>query len=128
MLADGGVDQTLLKFAEGTAEGVYATMPPIAEHLLLPAEWSEEFTRRSGHAPGPFTVQAYDAVTLAVDALRRSHSQDGTAVTRALEATSGLELLTGPGRFAADHTLMGFTFQLLVVRSGRFELAKDPTR
>jgi branched-chain amino acid transport system substrate-binding protein len=122
MVADGAVDPAMLTFAEGQADGVYATMVPLAQNLALPATWTQEYQRRANTNPGPFTVQAYDAVTLAVDALRRADPSDGRSIARAIADTHALPLLSGQADFATDGTLAGFKFNLLQVRSGQFTL------
>ncbi len=125
MVADGCADPALFGFAEGTADGVYATTPPLAQDLALPAWWTAEYRKRAGAAPGPYTVQAYDSVTIAVDALRRVPSgADGATITRAIAATHDLPLLSGTGAFGADHTLAGFAFTLRQARAGRFVLVR----
>lgn len=125
MVADGGVDAAMLEFAEGEAEGTYATMPPLAEHIPSAAQWSARFTQRAGEPPASFTVQQYDAVMLAVDALRRAGSEDGTAVAEAIATTEGVTMLAGgDGRFGPDGTLAEFRFGLLQVRDGRFDLVE----
>jgi branched-chain amino acid transport system substrate-binding protein len=125
MVADGCADPALTAFAEDTAEGVYATTPPLAEDLALPSWWTSQYRQRAGTLPGPYTVQAYDAVTIAVDALRRT--ADGTRgpdLAQAISATKGLRLLSGTGAFDADHTLAGFSFTLRRIRSGKFVLVR----
>jgi branched-chain amino acid transport system substrate-binding protein len=129
MVADGCADAALSTFAEGRAEGVYATTPPLAQDLPLPSWWTAEYQRRAGAAPGPYTVQAYDSVTIAVDALRRlPPDSDGPTIARAIAATKGLRLLFGMGAFDPDHTLSGFAFTLRRVRSGRFVLVRTGNR
>lgn len=125
MVADGCADPALSTFAEGRAEGVYATTPPLAEDLPLPSWWSAEYRRRAGSAPGPYTVQAYDSATIAIDALRRAAADaDGDSIARSISATQGLPLLTGTAAFDPDHTLSGFAFTLRQFRSGGFVLTR----
>ena len=125
MIADGCVDPALVGFANGRAEGVYATTPPLAQDLQLPSWWTEEYRRRAGTAPAPYTVQAYDAVTIAVDALRRAGPDaGGDAIARTIRSGRGLQLLSGPGGFEPDHTLTNFEFTLRQVRDGRFALVR----
>lgn len=125
MVADGCADPALTTFAENTAEGVYATTPPLAQDLTLPSWWTSQYRQRAGTLPGPYTVQAYDAVTIAVDALRRSaDGARGPAIAQAISATKDLRLLSGTGAFDADRTLAGFSFTLRRVQSGKFVLIR----
>jgi branched-chain amino acid transport system substrate-binding protein len=125
MVADGCADPALLTFAHGQANGVYATTPALAQDLQLPAWWVAEYRHRAGADPGPYTVQASDAVTLAVDALRRApDGAGGAAIARAIATTSGLRLLSGTGAFDAQHILSGFSFTLRRVQEGRFVLVE----
>lgn len=128
MVADGCTDPALISFAQGRADGVYATTPPLAQDLALPAWWVTEYRQRAGTFPGPYTIQASDAVTIAVNALRRAPAgADGPALARTIATTRGLRLLSGTAGFDADHILAGFTFTLRRVQAGRFVLVQIGT-
>jgi branched-chain amino acid transport system substrate-binding protein len=126
MLSDGGVDPMLFKeLTPAQAEGVYGLALPLAQFEPHAAQWAEKYRTLTGTAPGPFTMQAYDAVRLALDAVRRAGTLDRAAVRTAIAATvpGDLRLLSGPSRFNADGTQANSTFILLRVHNGAFALA-----
>lgn len=117
MGADGVVGNDYLTEAPRIlGRDVYATVPPLAEHTPGAAAWTERFTEKTGFTALPYTLQAADAVTLALDALSRAASEDGEAVTRAIAATQDLDLLTGPCTFDGGMVRMDVPFTFL--RSG----------
>ncbi len=117
MGADGVVGNEYLTEAPRIlGRDVYATVPPLAEHTPGAAAWTERFTEETGVEAIPYTLQAADAVTLALDAISRAESQDGEAITQAIAATQGLDLLTGPCSFDGGNVRVDVPFTLL--RSG----------
>ncbi len=117
MGADGVVGKDYLTEAPRIlGRDVYATVPPLAEHTPGAAAWTKRFTEKTGIEAIPYTLQAADAVTLALDAISRATSQDGEAITQAIAATRGLHLLTGPCTFDGGKVRVDVPFTLL--RSG----------
>ena len=126
MLSDGGVDPMLLKvLTPAQAEGVYGLALPLAEFEPRAAAWAARYKTLTGQPPGPFTMQAYDAVQLALDAVRRAGSLDRAAVRKAIATTApgDLGLLSGPSKFNPDGTQVNSTFILLEIRDSAFTLA-----
>ena len=70
-------------------------------------------------------MQAYDAVKLALDAIRRAGSLDHAKVRAAIAATApgDVTLLSGPSKFQGDGTQQNPTFVLLQIHDGAFTLA-----
>ncbi len=117
MGADGVVGKDFLTEAPRLlGREVYATVPPLAEHTPGAAAWTARFTDKTGLEAIPYTLQAADAVTLALDALNRAGSDDGEALVRTIAATRGLDLLTGPCTFGGGNVRADVPFTLL--RSG----------
>ncbi|NJC73481.1 branched-chain amino acid ABC transporter substrate-binding protein [Planosporangium thailandense] len=121
MVGDGAVDGPLLTGlnAEQT-EGVSGTTFMVPEFMPSLADWSARFTKAVGHAPGPATPESYDAVKLALDAIRRAGSLDHEAIRRAIAGTTKIDLLSGDPRFNPDGTRVNPTFLLLAVRGNKF--------
>jgi branched-chain amino acid transport system substrate-binding protein len=127
MLSDAGTDPTLFKeLTPVQAEGVYGLTLPIPEFEPRAMAWAEKYQAITGQAAGPFTMQAYDAVKLALDAVRRAGSLDRAAIRKAIATTTpgDLQLLSGPSKFNLDGTQVNPTFILLQVHGGAFALAK----
>jgi branched-chain amino acid transport system substrate-binding protein len=127
LLSDAATDPALLKDIDATqAEGVYGLTLPVPEFEPRAAAWSAKYKAATGQTPGPFTMQAYDAVKLALDAVRRAGSLDRKAVRAAIAGTApgDVQLLSGPSKFNADGTQVDPTFILLRVHAGAFTLAE----
>jgi branched-chain amino acid transport system substrate-binding protein len=128
MLSDAGTDPQLFKeLTAEKAEGVYGWTLPVAQFEPKAAAWAARYQAITGVAPGPFTMQAYDAVRLALDAVRRAGSLDRNAIRRAIADTSpaDIELLSGPSKFTASGTQENPTFVLLRIHNGAFTLARQ---
>lgn len=121
MVGDGAVDGPLLEnLRPEQSAGVSGTTFMVPQFMPSLADWSARFAKAVGHAPGPSTPEAYDAVTLALDAIRRAGSLDHEAIRRAIAATTQLRLLSGDPRFNPDGTRVNPTFLLLTVKDGAF--------
>ncbi|KNE83851.1 MULTISPECIES: branched-chain amino acid ABC transporter substrate-binding protein [Streptomyces] len=125
MVADGSVDAKLIQIAgQKNAQGVFATMTQTPQTIPGGEAWVAKYKEKFGSEPGPYSTQAYDAVRVAAEAVRKAGSTDGQAVTSALEQIDGLEIFSGPLKFTAQHTLSAGGFDILVVRDDNFVLNK----
>ena len=123
MVADGAVDQHLITIAGAAqAEGVYATMTQTPETVPGAAAWSQRYRDAFHTDPGPYSTQAYDAVRVVAEAIRKAGSTDGDAIVQALEGIDGLQLFSGPLKFTPEHTLSTGGFLILSVQHGTFKL------
>ncbi|WP_175543762.1 branched-chain amino acid ABC transporter substrate-binding protein [Micromonospora pattaloongensis] len=121
VVGDGAVDGPLLHgLTEAQRRNLYGTTFIVPQFMPALADWSARFTRAVGHAPGPSAPEAYDAVTLALDAIRRAGSLDREAVRRAIAASADVPLLSGSPRFNPDGTRSNPTFLLLTARGDGF--------
>ncbi|MBQ0984646.1 branched-chain amino acid ABC transporter substrate-binding protein [Streptomyces sp. F63] len=125
MVADGSVDAKLIQIAgRENAQGVFATMTQTPQTIPGGEAWVATYRKKFGSEPGPYSTQAYDAVRVAAEAVRKAGSTDGRAVTSALEQIDGLKIFSGPLKFTAQHTLSAGGFDILVVRDDNFVLNK----
>jgi branched-chain amino acid transport system substrate-binding protein len=123
MLSDGGVDPALFTEIDRTrAEGVYGLALPLPQFEPKATAWSARYRKITATAPGPFTMQAYDAVKLALDAVRRAGTLDRAKIRDAIATTApgDVTLLSGPSTFQADGTQQHSTFVPLMIRDGAF--------
>jgi branched-chain amino acid transport system substrate-binding protein len=126
LLSDAGTDPALLQqISAAHAEGVYGLALPMAQFEPRAAAWAEKYRSLAGESPGPFTMQAYDAVRLALSAIKRAGSTDREAVRKAIAGTTpkDIELLSGPSEFSSNGTQVNPTFVLLQVHNRTFQLA-----
>lgn len=126
-VGDGATDGPLLTgLTAAQTKNVFGTalmMPGLMPSL---AEWSKRFTAATGRQPSPGGPESFDAVTVAVDAIKRAGSVEHSAVRAAIAATPSLQLLSGPAKFNTDGTRANPTFLLVEVRDGK--LAEMPSR
>jgi branched-chain amino acid transport system substrate-binding protein len=123
MLSDGGTDPALFALlTPEQAEGVYGLTLPVAQFEPRAKGWAERYKAAYGKDPGPSTLLAYDAVRLALDAIKRAGSLDRAAVRKAIATTTAgdIELLSGTPQFNPDGSRMNPTFILLQIRGGTF--------
>lgn len=126
LLADAGTDPALLKqITSAEAEGLYGLSLPVAQFMPQAAEWAAKYRAAYGREPGPFTMQAYDAARLALNAIGRAGTLDREAVRKAIADTKpgDIRLLSGPAEFQPNGTQVNPTFLLLQAHHGVFVLA-----
>jgi branched-chain amino acid transport system substrate-binding protein len=128
MLSDAGTDPTLFDgLSDKQSEGVYGITLPLAQFEPRATEWAAKYRASYGHEPGPFTMQAYDAVRLSLNAITRAGTVDHEAVRKAIAQTkpADIELLSGPSEFGPDGTQPNPTFILLQIKNGEFTLVRQ---
>jgi branched-chain amino acid transport system substrate-binding protein len=125
LVGDGATDGPLLAgLTKSQARDVYGTALIFPEFLPELAGWSKRYQAAYGEAPGPSTVEAYDAVKVALDAIKRAGTTDHEAVRTAIASTD-LEAMSGPLSFNGDGTRTIPKFLLLRAENGKFGL--EPT-
>ncbi|MEV4414821.1 branched-chain amino acid ABC transporter substrate-binding protein [Catellatospora sp. NPDC049609] len=128
MLSDAGTDPTLFdQLTPKQEQGVYGITLPLAQFEPRATQWAAKYRASYGHEPGPFTMQAYDAVRLSLNAIQRAGTVDREAVRQAIAGTTpaDIELLSGPARFQANGTQPNPTFVLLQIKNGEFALVRE---
>jgi branched-chain amino acid transport system substrate-binding protein len=123
VVGDGATDGPLLAdLSEGQSRDVYGTALLIPEFMPELAEWSQRYERAYGAAPGPSSAESYDAVMVAVDAIKRAGSTGHDALRAALSTTAHAGL-SGTVSFNADGTRTVPKFLLLKADGKKFRLA-----
>jgi branched-chain amino acid transport system substrate-binding protein len=107
------------------AANVYRTTFSSPDFQPELAGWSAHYLTATGNAPIDLQPEAYDAVTLAVDAIRRAGTLDRAAVRQAIATTTDLKLLSGSPRFNPDGSRVTPRFILLRTKNGSFTIAAD---
>jgi branched-chain amino acid transport system substrate-binding protein len=122
VVGDGAADGPLLRdLTAAQSRGVYGTALIFPQFVPALAEWSARYRTAVGSAPGPSTVEAYDAVRVALDAIRRAGGLDREKIRAAIAATD-TTVMSGPVSFNADGTRSKPTFLLLRAEGGQFTL------
>jgi branched-chain amino acid transport system substrate-binding protein len=127
LIGDGSVDALVAEVAGlENARNVYGTFTMTPDMLEDGGTYAQDYEAKTGSAPGPFTLHAYDAVKVWAEAATEAGSFDMEPVDEALKNlhTTGL---TGPISFNADGTRSSGDQSLFVIvrvsEDGTFKLA-----
>lgn len=124
-----------IELAGKSAEGVRLASPALIVADDLPAgdpqkpvlvAYRKEFRDRYGEEPATFGGYAYDALAIAVEAIKRAGGTDREKVRAAIESTRGHVGTAGVFNLsAADHMGLDLSsFRMIEVRGGEFRLLK----
>jgi branched-chain amino acid transport system substrate-binding protein len=123
VVGDGATDGPLLTdLSEAESRDVYGTALLVPEFMPELTDWSRRYEAVYGTAPGPSTAESYDAVMVAVDAIKRAGSTDRPAIRTALTNSDYLGL-SGKVVFKDDGTRTVPKFLLLKADGKKFVLA-----
>jgi branched-chain amino acid transport system substrate-binding protein len=122
IVGDGATDGPLLQgLSIAQSRDVYGTAMLFPEFMPELAQWAEHYQAAIGNYPGPSTVEAYDAVTVALDAIKRAGSLDPEAIRKAI-STTDLTTLSGRMSFNPDGSRTTAKFLLLKAVNDGFTL------
>lgn len=129
LVGDGSVDAQLASIAgEGSVENVVGTFTRTPDMLENGEQWIADYEEVSGgEAPGPYSMQTYEAVMTVAQAFSEAGSTEYGAVVDALNALDGFPLLSGDLTFADDGSREGGGFVIVAPTGdgGTFELKDD---
>jgi branched-chain amino acid transport system substrate-binding protein len=114
---DGVKDQTFIKVAGLTAEGVYASGPKDTTKNPLAIAAIAEHKKAYGTEPGAFYLNAYSATLAIVNAITKAKSTEYKAVHKALR-TYYTETPLGKIKFDDRGDAIGVGFSIYQVRQG----------
>jgi branched-chain amino acid transport system substrate-binding protein len=131
----GVASDEYIKLAGAAAEGVRLPSPALLIANSLPANdvqkavvsgYYKAYKDKYKEEPSTFGGYSYDALNLAVDAIKRAGSTDGEKVRSALEQTKGFVGVTGVFNMSAtDHMGLDLSaFRLLEIKGGEWVTVK----
>lgn len=120
---DGVKDDTFIKVAGKSAEGVYAAGPQDNSDNPLSAAAKEEHIKAFNSDPGAFFDGAYAATVAILNAVEKADSTDLAAITKVLQ-TEVVDTPVGSIKFDERGDAIGVGFSMYVVKDGVFTLAK----
>jgi len=127
VVGDGATDGPLLtKLTATQRRNVYGTALIFPQFIPGIEAWSARYRAAVGTTPGPGTVEAYDAVQVALDAIKRAGSLDHETIRRAIAKTA-ITGISGPLGFNADGTRTKPTFLMLRAQGDTFTLERGTT-
>lgn len=133
----GVASDAFLRLAGDAAEGIRLPVSPILVAKLLPDSdpqkapsmaYGTVYEERYGEWPSPFGGYSYDALMLAVDAIKRAGSTDKAKVRDAIEATRNFAGTTGNFNMSPEDHLgldLETAFRMVEVKNGTWQLMKD---
>lgn len=129
LVGDGSVDAQLSKIAGAAAmKNVYGTFTRTPDMLENGQQWIDDYKKVSdGAAPGPYSIQEYEAVKVIAKAMEDAKSTDGDKVNEALKNLKDFPVLTGNVTFNEDGSREGGGFVIVAPSgdSGQFALEDD---
>lgn len=131
----GVASDEYIKLAGAAAEGVRLPSPALLITDALPAgdaqkvpvgSYAKAYKERFKEEPSTFGGYAWDALALAVHAIKRAGGTDGEKVRVALEQTKGFVGVTGVFNLSStDHMGLDLSaFRMLEIKGGRWTTAK----
>lgn len=119
MGGDGAYDQEFIKIAgPENAEGAYVTFAADQSRIPTAKAILEKYMARYGE-PGPHSLYAYAALTIALQALQKAGSPDGRKVAEVMHADA-FNTILGPIRFDAKGDVTKSPFVAWQVQGGKF--------
>jgi branched-chain amino acid transport system substrate-binding protein len=120
MSGDGTIDQKFIEIAgDKAAEGTYLTFSPDPAHVPAAAEFIRKYKEKYGEL-GPYSIYAYVAVNILLDATKETGTDDGKAVIGKLRARDFATAL-GKIRFNEKGDVSESLYIVWITRSGKFE-------
>ncbi|MEV6597808.1 branched-chain amino acid ABC transporter substrate-binding protein [Actinoplanes sp. NPDC051346] len=127
LVGDGATDGPLLEGLNAAeSRDLYGTAMIWPKLMPELKEWSQRYRKVVGSDPGPSTVEAYDAVNVALDAIRRAGGTDREAVRKAIAETD-LTAMSGQVSFNPDGSRKTPSFLLLHAAGKSFTRVPQPS-
>jgi branched-chain amino acid transport system substrate-binding protein len=82
---DGIMSEEFIKIGGPATEGAYATFGPDTKEVASARSFNESYRKQYGE-PGVYSVYAYDAANILLQAIQKAGSTDGPKVTAAVKA------------------------------------------
>jgi ABC-type branched-subunit amino acid transport system substrate-binding protein len=126
-LTGGDGSTELVKAAGAAAEGFVATTAPLPAFLPSGEAFTQNFNQRFGRAPGPYSMDEYDAVRVLANAIFWAGSTDPKDIVEALRTTRH-QGLTGEIFFDEKGDRQTAVYVTAIVRNREFHPYKklDP--
>jgi branched-chain amino acid transport system substrate-binding protein len=119
---DGIMSEELIKIGGPATDGTYATFGPDTKESPSAKGFNEAYRKRYGE-PGVYSVYAYDAANILLQAIQKAGTTDGKAVTAAIHATDATCAL-GQIRFDAKGDVKESPYVVWKVEGGKFTQVK----
>jgi branched-chain amino acid transport system substrate-binding protein len=119
---DGIMSEELLKIGGAATEGTYATFGPDTKDSPTAKGFNENYRKKYGE-PGVYSVYAYDAANILLQAVQKAGTTDGKALTAAIRAIDFTGAL-GHVQFDAKGDVKESPYVIWKVEEGKFKQVK----
>jgi len=116
---DGVKDQTFIKVAAASAEGVYASGPRDTTKNPLAVAAIKDHKKAYGTEPGAFYLNAYSAVLAILNAIEKAKTTEPKAVMKAMR-THLTDTPLGKIKFNNQGDAIGVDFSMYQVKNGAY--------
>ncbi len=123
LAGDAIANSVFLKFGGIATEGIYFTFGPAVEDMPQAGHFYGSFKARYGEL-GPYSVYAYDAANVLLEAVRRAGATSGDTLVKVLHADAFAGAL-GDIRFDAKGDIMAAPYVVWTVKGGEFVALKN---
>ncbi|MCI5132723.1 MAG: hypothetical protein D3904_14700 [Candidatus Electrothrix sp. EH2] len=119
MSDDGVRDETFIKVAGKSAEGVYATGPADVSSHPVTRKYRQAYVKKYGVEPGPFFDNAVAAALALTNSIRVAGSTETEDIARTLQIQATATPF-GDIKFDKNGDAIGVGYSLYVVKKGKF--------
>ena len=120
MSGDGTIDPKFIEIAgAAAAEGTYLTFSPDPKNIPSAGEFIEKYRAKYGEI-GPYSIYAYDAANILLNAIKEANSTEGKAVIEKLHSME-FNVALGKIKFDEKGDVTVSPYVVWMTRNGRFE-------
>jgi branched-chain amino acid transport system substrate-binding protein len=119
---DGIMSEELIKIGGPATDGTYATFGPDTKESPTAKGFNESYRKKYGE-PGVYSVYAYDAANILLQAIKKAGTTDSKAVTAAIHG-SDVTCALGRIQFDAKGDVKESPYVVWKVESGKFTQVK----
>ncbi len=120
MSGDGTIDPKFIEIAGArAAEGTYLTFSPDPNNIPTAKDFIRNYTAKFGQI-GPYSIYAYDAANILLNAIREANTTAGKAITAQLHSGE-FSGATGTIRFDSKGDVTAAPYVVWITKNGNFE-------
>jgi branched-chain amino acid transport system substrate-binding protein len=124
MSGDGSIDPKFLEIAGTAAEGTYLTFSPDPKNIPSAKGFIENYRAKYGEI-GPYSIYAYDAANILLNAIKETGSTESKAVIEKLHSMD-FNVALGNIKFDAKGDVTVSPYVVWITKNGKFEEYRKP--
>jgi len=124
MSGDGTIDPKFIEIAGTAAEGTYLTFSPDPNNIPSAKRFIESYRGKYGEI-GPYSIYAYDAANILLNAIKEAGSTESKAVIEKLHSME-FNAALGNIKFDAKGDVTISPYVVWITKNGKFEEYRKP--